>query len=1415
MSKEQARSGIVGCGTLALLPAIILMFASHASAATPVAVFNFQMKSDTPDWKWLEKGLSDRITTDFTRVRGVTVVARDEMQIMAQALHWVPELATTDARAAGTIKAQLKIDTLVTGVYSVEGDRIRLTGQIIDVSTREEVARKEIEGLAQDVLELQRRLSAELLSVLVEKPAAGILASLPVWTRSLPATRALYEGMDLYDQGRYAEGWLKFRQASKTDPGYMEAQYWVGKMYYFMDRYEHARLALEKFMYLDTTHPRVGDTIMEFVHTYESRGMPADALLKLYDDLGRRYPEARLWEDNGPYGRLGWIDCQEWAKYKSAQVLAQTGRAKEAAILAAPATTYAGYNGEPPVGLMSLLRHHALTAEQFEPEVIADVKLDIVRHNMVRFTADGREAVIELSQQARILGREQRNLDQTAVFDREEMGFAKYLVAPSGYVFKSLRFYPLASSDDANMVVELRLLGAYGFEKARSAPLAAARKSGVMWEPCPRTGILMADCTLRVTGPKSSPVVVSGIRIVPVLEKMIAPGAIDVSCAETAHFRVEVDGVFARWFPGLAGPLAPGEHTVRLFPFEADSPYGECAAKVTVSAGGVSRLPLHLPWKEGGGWAGWAHVTVPDAYPGLALKLNYNYTPGAPAILAGDEDLRLVWSRGGDLWSAVSTDGKVFSEPRKLDLPVSSGWVENDPRLIRDAHGRFVLTFLSDRDAQHRTLAYSAWSRDFVHWSAPAAISNRYIRERCAVMADDRGRTLWVESNNGLLHIYATSDSVRWEELAALKSAEPKGSLLFPHLFQRPDGQYELLATSGRVYLSADKPDPKDWHGYVRYLSGDAKVWSQPQRLWDLPNLTYSWAGAARGEKGAVILGLGQQSASRPMILFAELPDGTWKASGTFRGLIPGAGAIAYHPRWGYVIAWMMPEEEYYRGWNPRPACGPFVMRNSSLDTVMAAPGVRIEPEKRPPPSTDIQRFTYTIDNDGRVTYEEIKEAVRAEGPTLASPAPATRIGELAYVRAAPPDGIDTASIEVNVNGRENFKKPAANSGTVNPNALVVTLRRAPLVLAVALDNDKPEARTFNLARLDFTGKGDFRNAPVIPQERVGYDQDKKEFCYVFSKDRVNVKVGERVYSLAVSMLYIETPNERSLRVQIDASAEGVCMFGSKAHKIRFCDGTSNLRFDDVAKPVFEDGRYKKKEAGDSFFVDLGNGKFRKFAYGLYGHPVAVDGAVWNVKLSPDGSQVTAEPYPGPTGMVHLNHPAWRALLARPGMIVVLYGDAVAIPLPVGRFELNELEEWLTPDAGEPRAKISVHSSSGGDFIDIKPGETLDLAAGSPVVVWVKATQEGDTVRLLFHTTDVTARRWVDIRSAQNQWAPPAVVTIRDAAGRKVATCKIREDNNTGEWRVPAGMKGTFTATVAFDPCGFAVQPKPTTFEVK
>jgi len=1409
---------------LSLCAAIVAVLAAtwSASAVTNVAVFNFQMTSDTPDWRWLEKGLADRITTDFTQDRSLSVVARDEMQLLAQKMNWVPEMATSDPRRMKDIRRRLRITQLVTGVYSVTGEEIRITGQIVDVESRSEVARKEVAGKATDVLDLQRRLSAELLSWFSKKPAEEILERLPVWTRSLPAAKALYEGMDLYDQGRYAEGWLKFRQASREDPDYVEALYWVGKMYYFMDRYEHARRTIERFVYLDITHPRLGDAMVEYVHTYESTGAPAEALLRLYDDLARRYPGASMWEGQGPYGRFDRIDCEDWVRYKSAQLLGQAGRSREAVLLTAPATHDAESGGiEGPVCLLQVLDHHARTAEQFEPEVLGEVQWERVRRSMIRFTPDGREAVLDLPQQTRVLGKEMKDLDRTAAFDKEETTFSMYLLAPSGHVFKSLRFYPSASGDDAVFEVSLRLLGIYiDIAPPRSESLTAARRAGLACDPAPRTGILIARCTLRAAGPKSGPAVISGVRIVPTLEKVPAPGAIDVWCAETAYFRVEVDGAFARWFPGLVGPLAPGEHTVRVYPAEADSPLGECTARVSVSAGGVTQAVLNLPWKPDGGWAGWTHVRVPQEYPGFELKLNH--TPGAPAVLADEEGLHLVWSRGGDLWAATSTDGKEFTKPRKLDMPVSSGWVEKDPRLMRHPSGRFVLTFLSDRNAQHRMLAYLTWSRDFLHWSAPAAISDRYVPNTYAVCTDDRGRTLWAEPDKNVLRIFATSDGVRWEELAQVRSAEPKGRLWAPHLLQRPDGQYELLVESGRAYMVTEEPDPNDWHGYVRHLSGDGKVWSAPQRLWDLPKVGYKWLAAARGEKGAVLLGAefaSHKNAARTMLM-AEQPDGSWKASGYFRGVTPGGAAMAYHPKWGYVITHMMPEGG---SWNPHPSYGPFVMRGRALDDVLAAPGVEIQPDPRMKIRTGPTLATTSIGADGRVTERTVegKEKAEAKGSPAPAPPPRTGVGELTYGTQRELEGLGGCTIDLV--GAEHFRKPAPGAGTVSPRSLVAMAQQPPLRLAIALDSTKPDAQHYDVVRLDFTGQANFANAYILPQQMMRYSPTKKEFCYQFVDRGLKVKLGERAYTIVAFVIYWESENRREIYARLYTSAEGVCRFGPKEHNVRLCDTTSNLRVDDVPKTIFQDASHKAQEGGDAFFVDTGDGTFKSYACGLYGSPVLVDGGLWNLRVSKDGGEVTAEPYAGPTGRVRINHPAWQARVVGQATALWIYGGPESVPVPAGRFVLVDYVEWLTPDASTPRTRLKVgctrEGNRGIDEFVVRPAATTDIAIGSPVTLGVVAAKQGEVVRFDYHVYDVTGRRPA-YPEGERQQTPDwdsICINVSDAGGRPVARCHLT-GGSTGwhmEWKPPPETRGRFTATLSFHTFGFPAQPRPATFEIK
>jgi len=211
-----------------LLVLAVLLAAEPCAAGLPrVAVFNFRMKSDTPEWLWLEKGLADRITTDLFRDRSLNLLDRDRMQRIAEKMRWVPEMM--EDRDSMPRLGRFRARYLVSGTYEVADETLTITAQVVKFDTAREVARRTVRGPAEESLGLVRRLSAELLAWFTKREPEAVLEEMPAWTRSIPAAQALYEGVDLYDQGRYAEGWLKFRQASREDPGYTEARYWSGR----------------------------------------------------------------------------------------------------------------------------------------------------------------------------------------------------------------------------------------------------------------------------------------------------------------------------------------------------------------------------------------------------------------------------------------------------------------------------------------------------------------------------------------------------------------------------------------------------------------------------------------------------------------------------------------------------------------------------------------------------------------------------------------------------------------------------------------------------------------------------------------------------------------------------------------------------------------------------------------------------------------------------------------------------------------------------------------------------------------------------------------------------------------------------------------------------------------------------------
>jgi TolB-like protein len=903
-------------GRLFLLAVALAACVAPSLAATPVAVFNFQMKSDTPDWKWLEKGLSDRITTDFVSERGLSVVARDEMQAWAQKVKWTPEMALLSSAEIQEIWQHLQIQYVVTGVFTVSGDRITVTAQIVEMLKRQEVARKEVSGSRDNVLELQRQVSAELLSWFSKKPVDAILEQLPVWTRSLPAARVLYEGIDLYDQGRYGEAWLKFRQASRADPQYIEAQYFVGKMYYFMDRYEHARRAMEKFVYLNSVHPRVGDALKEYLHTYEKLDTPAETLLEYYRALIERHPNALVFNE---LNQMAPVESKRWLQARSGQLLGQIGRPKEATLITTEGHERSGLSGwEYRIAALNAMDHHMRTGELVLPEALVQ-RSDA---NVVRF-APGQNQVELMN----------------------HPGTGQYIwcraIAPPGQIFKTLHFYLIGKGTTCSVGWHVHK-DSYGDVPVPCAgmPIKEAFEKGFRFDQLPPSGMFQFHYWHNDDGSrKDADWSVDGIRIVAEFEP-IPPdhGAIEAICHSTHDFKVLVDGRFARGGSGLIGLLAPGRHAVEFAPYrktnpanDTSTPLGAFKTEVEVKPGEVTRIIARLPWKEGSPLAGWSNTIVGLDYPGYDLFTDYHWSE--PQFLLDDDAIRIVWARKGDLWTAVSTDGENYSRPARLPMPISSAWLERSARCLRDESGRYVLVFISDRDSQHLRCLYTSWSRDFVHWSEPAKIPDRSFTA-FDVTYDSRGRFLCTMASEKEMVVLVSRDAHEWKPLAALPPPPGKPHKL--RMIQKPDGSYEMVFS-----YDAPRPGPYMHVGNICdhiaiCRSKDAQTWSPLEKI------------AAMASEGCLSLGVvypkdrtfiacfeeTNRWVPEQLVMLMEGPDGKWGRTRGMGAFVAFDGTMAWHPKWGYLLAWCEPPGMQFAV----PPEGPFVICGPSLDPFFAKP---------------------------------------------------------------------------------------------------------------------------------------------------------------------------------------------------------------------------------------------------------------------------------------------------------------------------------------------------------------------------------------------------------------------------------------------------------------------------------------------
>ena len=222
---------LIALGLLAAAPGIVYLFvwpgaarrigpgdagATVADGPPSIAVLAFADLSPGKDQEYFSDGISEEILNALARVKGLKVAGR------TSSFHFKGR--NEDLQAIG---AALGVQNVLEGSVRKQGDRVRITAQLIKAKDGFHLWSRTYDGELTDVFELQERIARaitdELKVVLQGDPQARLV---PVATRN-PEAYALYlQATAIFnrrDGTRFADAISQLEQALVLDPGYARA----------------------------------------------------------------------------------------------------------------------------------------------------------------------------------------------------------------------------------------------------------------------------------------------------------------------------------------------------------------------------------------------------------------------------------------------------------------------------------------------------------------------------------------------------------------------------------------------------------------------------------------------------------------------------------------------------------------------------------------------------------------------------------------------------------------------------------------------------------------------------------------------------------------------------------------------------------------------------------------------------------------------------------------------------------------------------------------------------------------------------------------------------------------------------------------------------------------------------------------
>ena len=469
-----------------------------------------------------------------------------------------------------------------------------------------------------------------------------------------------------------------------------------------------------------------------------------------------------------------------------------------------------------------------------------------------------------------------------------------------------------------------------------------------------------------------------------------------------------------------------------------------------------------------------------------------------------------------------------------------------------------------------------------------------------------------------------------------------------------------------------------------------------------------SWAlriqSSRIGNRSAVFVHVGKQGSDRYRggLVLQESPGGKWQEHRLGTDFSNKELTVAFDRKWGTIISW-----------TDGPA-GNFVIAGQGLRASAATVAIAKTP-KTP------------------------KTPVKPVRPAALPP------GQL---RLEPGDPKRTYPLEVD--GAANFKSPDSTRGPLTRRARIGVFKAGDMTFHAAADWTKARFKYPDVVRIDFSGSGDFKTSHVVKRSTMEGTQDSDSLRCWFTAESVPVRINGRDLKINLRCYYARSPTEESLLVRLGLSAVGRCYFGKKLHKVRLVDGNGNFRFDDPTKPVtrprgaWTNTTKSDYEKCDAIEVYPSTPQPRRTMWpAYYGHPVLVDGVLYDVKVSSDATKISATPYKGATAKIRIDHDHWNAWFCGKKHIVRLSGSRQPVSLPPDVYTIvGYYQQETTKEGKRKRDNVyGVDPNSSPVTAEVKSDMTTAIPIGSPIQAVLVPRERGRTVRFDVYLVGVGGRK--------------------------------------------------------------------------